>query len=165
MKGFHFPSTRTTNSVRLILGTQYSLCENYNKRARLHWGLKQVLGTNLIPLRTKFDTQTKRVPAWPVINQLCFPERHFSANGISLRLGEVQMKICKGWLQALLSSAPRGFAARSRVLARLVSLAQIGELARRLQQKSHVHSSEPHISLFLLSSASPQRFEDLNCNF
>ena len=42
------------------------------------------------------------------------------------------MKICKGWLQALLSPAPRGFAARSRVLARLVSLAQIGELARRL---------------------------------
>ena len=34
--------------------------------------------------------------------------------------------------QTLLSSAPRGFAARSRVLARLVSLAQIGELARRL---------------------------------
>ena len=31
---------------------------------------KGVLGTNLIPLRTKFDTQTKRVPAWPVINQL-----------------------------------------------------------------------------------------------
>ena len=80
----------------------------------------------------KFDTQTKRVPAWPVINQLWFPERHFSANGISLRLGEVQMKIYKGSLQALLSSASRGFAARSRVLARLVSLAQIGELARRL---------------------------------
>jgi len=59
-------------------------------------------------------------------------ENVFSANGISLRLGEVQMKICKGSLQALLSSAPRGFAARSRVLARLVSLAQIGELARRL---------------------------------
>ena len=69
------------------------------------------------------------MPAWPVINQLCFPERHFSANGISLRLGEVQMKICKGWLQALLSSAPRGFAARSRVLERLASLAQIGERA------------------------------------
>ena len=116
IKGFHFPSTRTTNSVRLILGTQYFLCENYIKRARLHWGLKQVLGTNLIPLRTKFDTPTKRVPAWPVINQLWFSERHFSANGISL----------------LLSSGPRGFAARSRVLARLVSLAQIGELARRL---------------------------------
>ena len=29
MKDFHCPSTRTTNSVRLILGTQYSLCENY----------------------------------------------------------------------------------------------------------------------------------------
>ena len=35
---------------------------------------------------TKHVTQTKRVPAWPVINQLCFPERHFSANGISFRL-------------------------------------------------------------------------------
>ena len=42
------------------------------------------------------------------------------------------MKICKGWLQALLSPAPRGFAARSRVLATLTSLAPIGELARRL---------------------------------
>ena len=133
MKGFHFPSTRTTNSVRLILGTQYSLCENYNKRARLHWGLKQVLGTNLIPLRTKFDTQTKRVPAWPVINQLWFPERHFSANGISLCLGEVQMKFHERLLQALLSSVPCGFTASSRVLARLASLTQIGELARRLQ--------------------------------
>ena len=39
------------------------------------------------------------------------------------------MKICKGWLQALLSSAHRGFAARSRVLERLASLAQIGERA------------------------------------
>ena len=57
------------------------------------------------------------------------------------------MKICKGWLQALLSSAPRGFAARSRVLARLVSLAQIGELARRLQRdltekKRNLHEKE-----------------------
>ena len=42
------------------------------------------------------------------------------------------MKMCKGWLQALLSSAPRGFAARSRVLARPVLLAQTGELASRL---------------------------------
>ena len=42
------------------------------------------------------------------------------------------MKICKGWLQALLSAAPRGFAARSHVLARPVSLDQTGELARRL---------------------------------
>jgi len=132
MKGFHFPSTRTTNWVRLILGSQYSLCENYIKRALLLWVFKQVLGTNLIPLRTKFDTQTKRVPAWPVISQLWFPEGHFSANGISLRLGEVQMKFYERLLQALLSSAPRGFAARSRVLARLASLAQIGELARRL---------------------------------
>ena len=42
------------------------------------------------------------------------------------------MKTCKGWLQALLFSAPRGFAACSRVLTRLVSLAQTGELASRL---------------------------------
>ena len=35
------------------------LCENYIKRARLLWGLKlQVLSSNLIPLRTKLDTQT-----------------------------------------------------------------------------------------------------------
>ena len=72
----------------------------------------------------------KRVPAWPVINQLCFLERHFPANGISL--SEVQMKFYERSLQALLSSAPRGFAARLCVLARLASLAQIGELACRL---------------------------------
>ena len=35
------------------------------------------------------------------------------------------------------ATAPRGFAARSRVRARLVSLAQIGELARRLSRISH----------------------------
>ena len=52
-----------------------------------------------------------------------------------LRLGEVQMKICTGWLEALLSPAPRGFAARSRVLSRLASFAQIGELARRLYDR------------------------------
>ena len=75
------------------------------------------------------------MPARPVINQLCFPERHFSANCISLRLSEVQMKFYERSLQALLSSAPRGFAARSRVLARLASLAQIGEFARRLTLK------------------------------
>ena len=72
------------------------------------------------------------MPGWPVINQLWFPERHFSANGISLRLGKVQMKFYERSMQALLSSAPFGFAARSRALARVVSLAQIGELARRL---------------------------------
>ena len=46
------------------------------------------------------------------------------------------MKIYERWLQALLSSAPR-----SRVLARLASLAQIGELARRLDI-GHLHSSQ-----------------------
>ena len=101
------------------------------------WGA--ALGTNLIPLRTKPVTQTKRVPAWPVINRLCFPERHFSANGISLRLSEVQMKFYERSLQALLSSAPRCFAARSRVLS---PNTQIGELARRLWSRNLQGHSE-----------------------
>ena len=56
-----------------------------NEPPCLLWGLKHVFATNLIPLRTKLVTQTKRVRAWPVINQLCFLKRHFLANGISLR--------------------------------------------------------------------------------
>ena len=44
------------------------------------------------------------------------------------------MKFYERSLQALLSSAPGGLAARSRVLARLASLAQIEELARRLSK-------------------------------
>ena len=38
------------------------------------------------------------------------------------------------WAIETSHAAPRGFAARSRVLAWLVSIAQIGELARRLGQ-------------------------------
>ena len=123
IKGFHFlPQELQTRS------------DLSSARNILLWGLKHVLGTNLTPLGTKLVTQRKRVPAWPVINQLCFPERHFSANGISLRLSELQMKFFQRSLQALLSSVPRGFATRSRVLARLASLAQIGRLARRLEE-------------------------------
>ena len=84
------------------------------------------------PWEPNLSHRRRGLPAWPVINQLCFPERHFSANCISLRLGEVQMKFYETSLQALLSSAPHGFAARSRLLVRLASLAQIGELACRL---------------------------------
>ena len=73
-----------------------------NEPPHLLWGLKHVLGTNRIPLRTKLVTQTKRVSAWPVINQLCFPECHFSANGIFLRLSEVQMKFYKRSLHPFL---------------------------------------------------------------
>ena len=54
------------------------------------------------------------------------------------------MKLYKRSLQALLSSAPRGFAARLHVLARLASLTQIGELARRLDLcliSHHLHWS------------------------
>ena len=48
------------------------------------------------------------------------------------------MKIYERWLQALPPLAPR-----SRVLARLASLAQIGELARRLEQILLSHSKFP----------------------
>ena len=54
------------------------------------------------------------------------------------------MKLYERSLQALLSSAPRGFAARLHVLARLASLTQIGELARRLDLcliSHHLHWS------------------------
>ena len=98
-----------------------------NEPPRLLWGLKQVLGTNLIPLRTKLVTLTKEVRAWPVTNQLCFPERHFSVNCIFLRLSGVQMKFYERSLQALLSSAPGGLAARSRVLARLAGWARLSK--------------------------------------
>ena len=59
--------TTAWNSVRPILGSQYSignpslslvqLRENHIKWDRLLWGLKQVLGSNNDTLRTKFDTQ------------------------------------------------------------------------------------------------------------
>ena len=55
----------------------------------------------------------------------------------SPRVSGVEMKIYERSLQALLASAPR-----SRVLARLASLAQIGELARRLS--AHLYTS--HLS-------------------
>ena len=54
-----------------------------------------------------FSHKTQGMPA----RLLYFPER-----GISLCLGEVQMKISETLLQALFSSAPHGFAASSRLL-------------------------------------------------
>ena len=62
------------------------------------------------------------------------------------------MKIYEWSLQALLSSAPCGFAARSPVLAQLASLAQIRELARRkgnnYPEKSARHAGKMEISSF-----------------
>ena len=52
-------------------------------------------------------------------------------------------RVYERWLQALLSSAPR-----SRVLARLASLAQIGELARRLLQRRPSKGCQPVRSTF-----------------
>ena len=53
----------------------------------------------------------------------------FSWAGFSLALQSSLRASSPIWVS---EPAPRGFAARSRVLARLASLAQIGELARRL---------------------------------
>ena len=60
----------------------------------------------------------------------------------------LKMKFYERSLQALLSSAPRSFAACSRILVRLASLAQIGELARRLLVK---HSLEGNRRRFNIS--------------
>ena len=136
--------------------------------------LKQVLGSNMIPLRTKFDTETTVIShrikererervrerfsssAGLLLRSeftefrdrqhntcvgdksivfLHLPRKFraghlgllsinfdltltliYSANSSFLRLGEVQMRIYERSFQALLPSAPRGFAARSRVL-------------------------------------------------
>ena len=179
MKGSAFPSTRTTNSVRLILGSQYSignptlshvqLCENYIKRARLFWELKQVLGSSMIPLRTKFDTQTtvnshRRRKRFSSSAGLLFrsefsDRRHNTGFGDKSRenLGQASWACYQSTLISGTSffsqryfpssgrsnnwkfmrdhwrlSFPRPLAARSRVLARLASFAQIGKLARRI---------------------------------
>ena len=68
MKGFDFPFTTTKNSIRLIfvLGIFYWQSNTFTRTAfkcedhikRLLWGLKQVLDSYLIPLRTNFDIQT-----------------------------------------------------------------------------------------------------------
>ena len=62
MKVSDLPSTGTTHSIRLILAIFYwqantftQLCQNNTKRALLLWGLKQVLGSNMTGLRSKFD--------------------------------------------------------------------------------------------------------------
>ena len=51
------------------------------------------------------------------------------------------MKVYRRSLQTLLSSFPRGFAASSGILARLASLAKIGELVRRLHRSDQGRSN------------------------
>ena len=75
------------------------------------------------------------------------------------------MKFYERSLQALLSSAPRGFAARSRVLERLASLSQIGELARRLFNTANSNQWE-HDNVYVTESTKeikqptqPRRFQ------
>ena len=60
-----------------------------------------------------------------------------------VRRDEIRAPLKTPAWEVILSSAPRGFAARLRVLARLVSLVQIGELACRLQAKQfHFHNND-----------------------
>ena len=63
------------------------------------------------------------------------------------------MKIYERWLQALLSSAPR-----SRVLARLASLAQIGELARRLMAINTQYHQVIIRKIFACGIKNPRKF-------
>ena len=87
------------------------------------------------------------MPAWPVINQLWFPERHFSVSGISLNQGEVQMKSSFMRDRSKLSF-PMSLAASP--LARAFSQdsphpPKIRELARRLfAAKCYVHHTWEH---------------------
>ena len=71
---------------------------------------------------------------------LCLTMQYFTSYLI------LKMKFYERSLQALLSSAPCSFAARSRVLVRLASLTQIGELTRRLK-----HSLEGNRRRFNIS--------------
>ena len=93
--------------------------------------------TFLEPIESPWEpnlSHTKRVSAWPVINQLCFPECHFSAYGIFLRLSKVQMKFYKRSLQSspflCLSRLCRSFAHSQET--RFAHPNRRGELARRL---------------------------------
>ena len=132
MKGFHFPYTRTTNSVRLILGSQYSLCKSLNQTSPLvcFEGWK----TFLVPIWSLWEPNLSyrwrgcqlgllsiNFVFWNVIFQpMVFPWAKYKWN------------FMRDHCKLFLSSAPRSFAARLCVLARLASLAQIGEVARRL---------------------------------
>ena len=98
----------------------------------LHWGIPAVTGL-LYPRESHLDIQTTRSNPAKRMYALRLLKRA-GVNPHDNLKGYISMRFKSGIAceQTLLSSAPRGFAARSRVLARLVSLAQIGELARRL---------------------------------
>ena len=158
MTAFRFPSTRTTNWVRLILGSQYSLCENYIKRAP----------SSALRAETRSWYQSD-----PPENQTC----HTDEEGASLACYQSTLfsgtSFFSQWyfpsserstneiLWEIVASspfpAPRGFATRSHVLARLASLAQIGELARRLMhacsswhQGMHSHKKKRRLRFMLM---------------
>ena len=76
------------------------------------------------------------------------------------------MKFYERSLQALLSSAPRGLAARSRIFVRLASLAQTGELARILCCLKRVKKKINAICTVLISTVVQcVCTSDMNLNF
>ena len=123
---FNFPSTRTTNSVRLssarnilfarITSNEPVCFEGWNKSDPTE---NQIWHTAVASLASY---QSTLISGRSFFSQWYFPSSEQST----------EMKFYERSLQALLSSAPRGLAARSRIFVRLASLAQIGELARIL---------------------------------
>ena len=93
------------------------------------WKLQKTVAKHRrLELSTKRDYGTKRESSYFMKSQ------GILACEEALLFGQAKWASPERSRRGLLSPAPRGFAARSRVLARLASLAQIGELARRLKE-------------------------------
>ena len=175
MKGFHFPSTRTTKSIRLILGSQYSLYENYigyrNDRFFSHTNpyilnvTQQCRCSPMLifracatcdhtsPSALRAETSSRYqsdTPEKPNLThrrsgcQLSLLSINFDFRNVIFQpmvfpfvWANYQWNFMRDRCKLSFPLPPRGFAARSRVLARLASLAQIGELARRLLCRWH----------------------------
>ena len=153
MKGFHFPSTRTTNSVRLILGLQYSLAENYIKRACLLWGLKQVLVTQQSdhPENQIWHTdeagaslacyQSTLISGTSFFSQLYFPLSGRSTNEILWEIVASSPFLCPSQLRrSLARSRETRFARPNR---RACSQARVNAILRTsLKQQEYLQNTE-----------------------
>ena len=76
-------------------------------------------------------------PVFSKTKKMAYPSARNDSHWISLACEQTLLFGQARRARGRLVKAPRGFAARSRVLARLVSLAQIEELARRLGSLWH----------------------------
>ena len=147
MKGFHFPSTRTTNSIRLILGSPYQHQTSPSAlRGRYQsdppesqiWHTDEA-GTSLACYQSTLISGTSFLSQW------YFPSSGRSTNEI---------------LWEIVASSPflgpsRLCRSLARVFVRLTSLAQSGELARRLRcpsDCSRVKWSAPNMTTTIMFS-------------